>query len=74
MTIPTDGPARATRGPTPVNSPFMPPDLPENNISKQQITIMSILIKPITKLELRKKYMEVRSSTSPILPFTFEQF
>ena len=48
--------------------------LPENNISKQQITIMSILIKPITKLELRKKYMEVRSSTSPILPFTFEQF
>lgn len=25
--MPTDGPARATRGPTPVNNPFIPPSL-----------------------------------------------
>lgn len=30
--MPTDGPARATRGPTPVNNPFIPPSLFQGKI------------------------------------------
>jgi len=31
--MPTDGPARNTRGPTPVNSPLNPPSLSQESVS-----------------------------------------
>lgn len=43
--MPTDGPARATRGPTPVNNPFIPPSLFQGKIWGHEGQLEQIFLK-----------------------------